>query len=746
MPSKRNKLKIFLFSALAALAILVFLAPYVFSTRWGFALLPIKADMKSAHFTWLGPQVIEDVKYTKKGVVFFAPEVKSESSLWKLLFKKGQVVVTEGQISYENLLFEKINLTAHKENDAISLKAKGNSRQGDLVGNFSLTATIQEELLDIQSTFENLGVRGTDFDSLGPSVNLNLNAKITPSIFDISLNLNSEKASAFLETQTNPGYISLKAPAVFNATGAHVTISEMHLPFSGKKLDFAALSFKADGSVNGTPFHAEKVNGPILITSTYNSPYLKTPATIHGVIDKVDFKDKLLQATLTSPLIDTKVLPIRDVTGKISVSALGHILLNIQSPLLHGQLHGTKDNFSLYLKTSSNELTSNIAIQYKNNVFSLASQGDPLTFAWSPNKGGFLKVTVNEFSASSLEDLQMKADVQIHQFSSSAIDHFTGNSNFTTIFGSNINGTLKAQIQQSNGFLNANIYSPNTRFSLDGEIINGTLYLKDTLHAQLTLTDTMSKLFFKKVNPLSISSIASKHPLTFEISPNGTSIPIYPFAIDRLTLPECKIELGQIECKNEGNINIALGLLKAKQLSTENLNLWFAPAIVHINQGVVDLERTEILIAETYDVALWGKLNMVSNEVKMVLGLTADCLKKAFGIKKLPEGYVLHVPMRGTTDHVKIDTKKATLKIAALLAWQQKDIAGALGGGVPGAVLGGVLGKAVPLPDQKANTPAAKRPYPWESDKEPAKKKKTSAKSIKPTDKPAKQLFKILLN
>ncbi len=818
MVRKQKKLKVLLFVVLGSLALLVFLAPYILSTRWGFSLLPIKAEIKDAHFTWLGPQVMEEVKYSKKGVVFFAPEVKSESSLWSLMFKRGQVVVENGQLSYGDIHLEKISLNAHKESNTIAVQAKGDSRQGDLVGSFSITATIQEDLLDIQATFANLPVKGTYFDPIGPSVNLDLNAKITPSIFDIALNLNSEKASASLQTETNPGYISLKAPAVLNALGASVTISELNLPFTGQKLDFAAIRFKADGTVKGVDFHMEKEEGPTRISSIYTSPHLKTPATINGVIEKFDPADKIVEATFTSPLIDTELFPIRNMTAKVSAEGFEHIMINIQSSVLNTQIHGSVKNEHFFTRTPTTlDLTlspDDVAalqvpkplspalfkvvlepfsteapkfkghlvldkLSFQNDLYLEGMEGrftfEPkrtLSFSTSseirdpshPKGSVSLDATMDLAKKETnarvvVEDMRLK---YLEPFfpREMALEPFIGetlslNAQFAgtketfslTLNVSSSQLSIKAQIQDSNGSINANIYSPHARFSLNGELVGGMLHLKDTLHAQLTFTDEMSKLFLKKVNPLSISSISSKHPLTLEISPNGTSIPIYPFSIDKLTLPDCKIELGQIECKNEGNINIALSLLKAKQLSTDNLNLWFAPAIVHINQGVINLERTEILIAETYDVALWGKLNLVSNEVKMVLGLTANCLKKAFGIKKLPEDYVLHIPMRGTTDHVKINTKKATLKIAALLAWQQKDIGGAIGGGVPGAVLGGIIDKVVPLPDQKAKTPPAKHPFPWETGDQPVvKKKKTSTKSIKPTDKPAKQLFKILLN
>ena len=102
----------------------------------------------------------------------------------------------------------------------------------------------------------------------------------------------------------------------------------------------------------------------------------------------------------------------------------------------------------------------------------------------------------------------------------------------------------------------------------------------------------------------------------------------------------------------------------------------------------MECERTEIMIAQTYQVCIWGDLKFPSQKVDMVLGLTAGCLRAAFGIKNLPDDYVLQIPMKGPMNDVKIDSGKATAKIAALLLWQQNDLSGALGKKVPGGALG----------------------------------------------------------
>lgn len=354
--------------------------------------------------------------------------------------------------------------------------------------------------------------------------------------------------------------------------------------------------------------------------------------------------------------------------------------------------------------------------------------------------------------------LSSKADVSIQKLPSSSLDLFarsfgSNSSTFSSVFGPSVTATLSLTLQDATGPIKANINSPSTRASLAGKLTNGVLTLSEPIYAQITMTEELSKLLLGGVNPLSITEIKSKNPITLEVQPAGFSLPLTSFAINKVNIPTARIELGQISCKNEGNLNIALSLLKSVQVSqNKTLNLWFTPIDLHINQGVVNVERTEILIAETFDIALWGLIDPVKNNVNMVLGLTSDCLAKAFSITNLPEDYVLQIPMTGTLNNVEINKTKATAKIAALLAWQQAAIAGEAAGGPAGAIFGHFLNKLGSLPLNDQDTPPAKRPFPWET-REPSKPKESKKKEtsqrykkahIKKEDKPLKQIWKLV--
>lgn len=288
---------------------------------------------------------------------------------------------------------------------------------------------------------------------------------------------------------------------------------------------------------------------------------------------------------------------------------------------------------------------------------------------------------------------------------------------FVNLLGSSFDLSLKASLQDAAGPIQLQLKSPNVQFSLDGALKAGTLVLNQNMWLQCAITPATSRVLLQEVNPLSISSLSSTTPLTLEIASQGFSVPVSPFSLQNIQIPQGRITLGKLFCHNEGNLNLTLGLLKSQQIAqNDQLVLWFAPLDFHIKQGIVQVDRTEILIADIYDVALWGKIDLPGNRVNMNLGLTAPCLKAALNVRDLPADYVLHIPLTGTLDHVDLNKKVATSKIVALTLWQNKELAGsAAGGGFGGALVGGLLNQVLTPPGNDSPTPPAKHPFPWES-------------------------------
>jgi len=361
-------------------------------------------------------------------------------------------------------------------------------------------------------------------------------------------------------------------------------------------------------------------------------------------------------------------------------------------------------------------------------------------------------VDLNNASHPSIE-----LDLDMIQFPTPILDlvsHFAEKNSLSPLFGDKLDAKAHLKLEKGSGPIELNLNSSNTRFSFVGEMKEGIFSLSEAAHAQVLMTEELSQMLLKEVNPLSISSLSSSNPLTLKIEPEGFSLPLNAWR--KLSFSRARIELGQISCRNEGTLQTTLGLLKSKEFSKEKqLHLWFAPIDISSKDGTVSIERTEILINQTFEIATWGDLDLPNETVDMILGLTAQCLTKAFGIKNLPSDYVMHIPMKGKMNDVKLDTKSATAKIAALLVWQQATGGDSIGGLLPGGKgFGEILGRLATLPDRGANTPPAKHPFPWEKYK-PSGKERKSEKSnnnppikkknkIKKGDKPLKQLLKIL--
>lgn len=315
-------------------------------------------------------------------------------------------------------------------------------------------------------------------------------------------------------------------------------------------------------------------------------------------------------------------------------------------------------------------------------------------------------------------------------------------SNFSSLLGKSLYCSCDASFKELSGPLHCELNTPTTRLFLDGQLLQGALVLDAPLQAQFSLTEKSSQAILSSVNPLNLSAIYSQNPVTLTLFPERFHLPLFPWKPELCNIPKGSLELGKIRCKNEGNVGIALNLLKSPSSNGNQLNLWFAPLDFSIQNGVASIERTEVLLSDAFDVCLFGNLDLTNQNVDMTLGLTAQALNRAFGIKGLPKEYVLTIPMKGKLDDVQINSGKATAKVGLLLAWQNKMLQGAVKGPA-GALANELLGAVATLPDANAKIPPAKHPFPWEQAQEERPAKQSKKKTFKTSDKPLKQIMKV---
>ncbi len=308
----------------------------------------------------------------------------------------------------------------------------------------------------------------------------------------------------------------------------------------------------------------------------------------------------------------------------------------------------------------------------------------------------------------------------LSQFPSEVIDfffHLIGKKQLSaaSLFGPQLNFSINSSLKQWSGTVNFKLDSSYLSSSLNGSIIDGVLTLKEPFRLQASLTHDLTGKIFSVLNPLSLSSVASANNIMLEIPYQGFSYPVYPKNLTRITIPSGRLTLGKIYSRNEGNLKTALELLRLTEFSpNDDLELWFTPLDFHVQNGILESERTEIFLANTYQICTWGKINFLVNDIDMNIGVTSPCLKKIFGIKNLPKNYLFSIPMKGPLNLASINAPKTAAKIAALLLWGEKNKSKNSKKTSKGIFLDQFVNKLTPLPDEELSTPPPKLPFPWQ--------------------------------
>lgn len=240
--------------------------------------------------------------------------------------------------------------------------------------------------------------------------------------------------------------------------------------------------------------------------------------------------------------------------------------------------------------------------------------------------------------------------------------------------------------------------------SLKGMITEHGMQLSEPLIARIRLTPEMSALLLKDANPLFVTGISAENPVTLRIEPTDFFFP-FPYSLEKLKVGKAILDLGKVRSQNGESLRTIIALLKAGSLPNASvMNIWFTPVSFQIDRGILRAGRLDALLADSIHICTWGNIDLLKDRLDMTLGLPADTLKKAFGIKNLPDNYVMKVGVQGTTGSPIIDKTAAAAKIAALIATSQIPKKGILGG------LSDLFSKK-----EEADVPKANRPFPWES-------------------------------
>lgn len=272
----------------------------------------------------------------------------------------------------------------------------------------------------------------------------------------------------------------------------------------------------------------------------------------------------------------------------------------------------------------------------------------------------------------------------------------------TALLGDSFELNSSCQIQNLSGPLQAKAKGSQGELDFDGYLKQGILKLNQPLKGSLKMTPLFSQAFLAKNIPLLSSAIGADNPITFTIEPSQFSCPLVPFKLEEVKIDKGTLDLGKIRFRNDGELNSFLGLIHT--ISDPYLTIWFTPLYFQLDQGILDLKRVDLLIANTYTLASWGKINLTQHIADLIVGLSAQSLQYAFGIQGIDEHYLLQIPLHSEKGKVQIDKKRATGRISALIAQSQA--------GKTGKILGNLLDLALSSSNEVAPPPTT-QPFPW---------------------------------
>jgi hypothetical protein len=142
-------------------------------------------------------------------------------------------------------------------------------------------------------------------------------------------------------------------------------------------------------------------------------------------------------------------------------------------------------------------------------------------------------------------------------------------------------------------------------------------------------------------------------------------------------------------------------------ITGQYLTIWFTPVYFDLNRGVLSLKRFDMLVGQSYTLANWGSINLMTQQANFVLGLTAQTLQFAFNMQGLDENYILQIPLHTAKGKVEIDKKKALARISSLAAQMH--------GSDKGKLLGNILDMVLSEKGESYPSPTT-QPFPWQKE------------------------------
>lgn len=469
-------------------------------------------------------------------------------------------------------------------------------------------------------------------------------------------------------------------------------------------------------------------------------------------------KGSLHIKTLDIPFIQT-TLPFKlkkPFDLGLEIKALDIPLIN--SPISDISINGSFNILNLSLEQNKKM----VQMEALNASFAKAKGSNPITFNVDADvfssydkvvTSGSLNASFNISGLSgNIQNIEtsnasINALFKLDNFPTLAMDFLQSRANlpFSSTFGETLSAKFEVNHNPNSGSFKLFASGKETVLKLNAKAANGIYSLVDDVVFQTRLSPELSKFLFSS-KPLGIEKLTSDYPLVCRISSTNSQFTLFPFRSEMLSLSSCMFDFGRVRLDSSKVLPQTLNLLKSSSRG-DNLSVWFQPIKTSIKNGLMNVSRFDFLVQDAFQMALWGDVDFNQKQVGLTLGLTASCLQKAFGISELPKTYVMQIPVYGSFEDIKIDSKKATSKIAKILALQHGGSLLEQFGGKSGGAIGGVLKELSKIPDGDKVAPEPQTPFPWETSSSKTSSKSAdkpeNKKAIRSSDSPIKQLMKV---
>lgn len=354
-----------------------------------------------------------------------------------------------------------------------------------------------------------------------------------------------------------------------------------------------------------------------------------------------------------------------------------------------------------------------------------------LTFA------GSLENAFKENGDLNKSHLSLKLDTKLTQFPASLVANLIDpNSQISekldAMFGKTLDVDLKVQLNQMEGPLKAEIKGKNGHMTLDAQIANNILTLNHDFKAEFAITPELGKNVLQKILPLLSGITGAQNPLKIWLSKEGFHVPVNNFSLDKVLIGQAILDLGKVEFSKTGELASVLQVLNIGR--KDNIPVWFTPLYLNMSEGILKVNRLDMLISDRFPIATWGKVDFPNDKVKLIIGLTGKALTQAFNIQGLDSDYILQLPLTGAIGKATLDTTTAAAKVGALIAQAQ---------GPHGVLIGTIIHIAAGgLGEEKAPRPTTD-PLPWknqmaDSEMQKENSKENTLNDSLPNEKPAK--------